>query len=245
MTQRYLLLLVGALTAFGQNPQSFDARLGVSTIVREDLFAGFLTNDMDRLAIGVKNLDLLQNQRPQAKPEILAWQGGVELFHAARAHEQKQPVAFEQHYKRAAELFKQAETEGPLSDAVAAITGGSHILFGDRLPEQARLEAAKTSYTAYKKLFDHQEAAFAKMPVHHKGEVLAGLAQSAQRSGRTEEVAQYLDRIITLLPNTPYEARAKKWKESADIAGRTTIACMTCHDAGKLESRRAALPAQP
>ena len=83
------------------------------------------------------------------------------------------------------------------------------------------------------------------MPIHHRGEVLAGLAQAAQRTGRAEETTQHLDRIIELLPNTPYEARARKWKENPKLAASTTIACMTCHDAGKLEARRAALNSAP
>jgi hypothetical protein len=39
--------------------------------------------------------------------------------------------------------------------------------------------------------------------VHHRGEVIGGLVQSAQRTGRTEEMALHLDRMLTLLHGTP------------------------------------------
>ena len=38
-----------------------------------------------------------------------------------------------------------------------------------------------------------------KMPVHLKGEMLGGLAQSALRTGRKEEANQYLDKILAEL----------------------------------------------
>jgi hypothetical protein len=50
--------------------------------------------------------------------------------------------------------------------------------------------------------------------------------------------------MLMLLPNSPYEARAKKWKENPELSARSSIVCMTCHDAGKLEARKAALASQ-
>jgi len=77
--------------------------------------------------------------------------------------------------------------------------------------------------------------------VHLRGELLAGLAQSAQRTGHTEEQAQYVDKIIAVLGNTPYEQAAKQWKSHPESAATTSIACMTCHDAGRLAARVASL----
>jgi tetratricopeptide (TPR) repeat protein len=244
-SKRFLLLAVAALRLSAQQTPFLDPRLGVSTLVREDLFAGFLTNDMARLATGEKTLEALLRERPQAKAEIFAWQGGVELHRAVWAHEKKQAAEFDQSYKKALDLFSQALAADPQSIGVAAITGGSYSLTMDRLPEKHRASAAAKAYEAYHFLLDKQGAGLQKMPIHHRGEVLAGLAQAAQRTGRAAETTQHLDRIIELLPNTPYEARARKWKENPKLAGSTTIACMTCHDAGKLEARRAVLNSAP
>ena len=76
---------------------------------------------------------------------------------------------------------------------------------------------------------------------HLRGELLAGLAQSAQRTGRAKEADQYLDKILALLPDTPYERMAKKWKTNPDAASRTRLTCLTCHAPGRLAARRAAL----
>lgn len=79
------------------------------------------------------------------------------------------------------------------------------------------------------------------MPVHLKGELLAGLAQSSQRTGRTEETAKYLDRMLEVLPNTPYEPMAKQWKADPSVAASTNLTCKNCHNSGRLAARVAAL----
>jgi hypothetical protein len=90
-------------------------------------------------------------------------------------------------------------------------------------------------------LWKQQAPAVDKLPVHLRGELLGGLAASAQRTGHTEELATYLDKIIELLPNTPYEPVARQWKKDPKVAASSTITCMTCHDAGRLSARVATL----
>ena len=79
------------------------------------------------------------------------------------------------------------------------------------------------------------------MPVHFKGEVLAGMAQSAQRTGRTAEASEFVDKMLVLLANTPYEPTAKKWKEDPASAATTNLTCQNCHAPGRLAARLAAL----
>lgn len=226
--------------------EGFDPRLPVSTLVREDLFAGFLTKDMTRLAAGEKTLEALLRERPQAKPSILAWQAGVALHRAVWAHEAKQTQEFDGHYKRALSLFAEAAAVASATDiGPAAITGGTYSLLMDRLPEKHRPEAAAKAYEAYHRLLDVQAPMAMKMPLHIRGELFAGLALTAQRTGRSQEASQHLDQLIETLPNTPYAARAKKWKENPKLAATTSITCLTCHDSGKLEARRHALNSQP
>ena len=63
------------------------------------------------------------------------------------------------------------------------------------------------------------------------------LAQSAQRTGRKEETAQYVDKILAVLGGTPYEGVARKWKSNPESAANTSLTCMSCHDAGRLAVR--------
>ena len=67
------------------------------------------------------------------------------------------------------------------------------------------------------------------------------MAQSAQRTGRSEESAQFVDRMLTMLADTQYEATAKQWKADPASAATTNLTCKNCHNAGRLSNRLAAL----
>ncbi len=200
---------------------------------------------MERLARGEKNIQTLLEKRPDAKYELLAWQAGATLYRAVRAYEAKRTDEFQQTYRKTLDLFAQAHQYAPnngvAAGGVAAVTGGSYVLFADRLPPENRAAAWTQAYDAYQLLWKQQAPAVDKLPVHIRGELLGGLAQSAQRTGRAEEANQHLDRILTLLRDTPYESVAKQWKANPQSAANSTLACMTCHESGRLAARVAAL----
>jgi tetratricopeptide (TPR) repeat protein len=237
------LALTLVTIAFAQSPEPplSDTRLTIHTLVREDIFAGFLVDDMDRLSRGEKNIEILLEKRPTQKANLLAWKAGATLYRAVRAYENKQDAEFQKNYQTALELFSQANKAAPGGDGVAAVTGGSYVLFADRLPKEKRAAAWSEAYGAYTLLWKQQEPIVDKLPVHMRGELLGGLAQSAQRTGRTEETTKYLDKILEVLPNTPYEPVARQWKKNPEAAANTSITCMTCHDSGRLSARLAAI----
>ena len=72
------------------------------------------------------------------------------------------------------------------------------------------------------------------MPVHFKGELLSGMAQSAQRTGRSDEAAQFVDKMLTVLADTPYEKMARQWKADPASAATTNLTCKNCHSPGRL-----------
>lgn len=240
---RFLLLAVFVTMAVAQSPEPpiSDTRLTVHTLVREDIFAGFLVNDIDRLSRGEKNIELLLEKRPDSKAELLAWKAGATLYRAVTDYENKRQDEFQKKYKQALELFNQARELNPRSGGVIATTGGSYVLFSDRLPEQYRAEAWSVAWDNFQKLWQEQGASIERMPVHFKGEVLAGLAMSAQRTGRKAETDKYLDKILEVLSGTSYEKVAKQWKSKPESAASSTLACMTCHESGRLSSRLTAL----
>jgi tetratricopeptide (TPR) repeat protein len=237
-------LLLGCVTmvlAQSPEPPLSDSRLSVHTLVREDLFAGFLADDMERFSRGEKNTQLLLEKRPNARAELLAWKGSAAVYRAVRAFESKRSEEFQQKYQMALDLFSEARQLDPQNGGVAAITGGTYVIFGDRLPNERRAAAWSQAYDSYHLLWNQQSQVVEKLPVHLRGELLGGLAQSAQRTGRAEETAGYIDKILTLLRDTPYEPVARQWKENPKAAATTGITCLTCHDAGRLEARIAAL----
>ena len=237
------LICVSSGNVEGQSPEPplADTRLTVHTLVREDIFAGWRTDDMERFARGEKNINLLLEQRPQSRAELLAWKGGALIYRAVLAHEDGQSDLFQDHFVKSQKLFAEARQRAPRNPAVASIVGGSYAMFGDRLPEEHRVQAWADSYDSYRTLWAMQSDVVDKMPVHFRGELLAGLAQSAQRTGRDTECDDYLDKIIQMLPGTPYERIATRWKSDPQAAATGIISCKTCHAPGRLKARLAQL----
>ena len=240
------LIVVAVLTAIpaavvtqSPEPPITDTRLTVHTLVREDIFAGFLQSDLKRMERAEKNLARLLESRPAERENVLAWQGSIALTRAVLASEAKQQVEFRQHYQRARELFEEAMRLAPDSVGVFAITGGSQVSLADRLPAEERAQSWELAYGAYQRLWKLQGAIIEKLPLHHKGEVLSGLAQSAQRTGRNAEANTEIDRILTLLPGTPYAKSAQQWKDDPSSRTRSKVACQTCHAPGTLVARLA------
>jgi hypothetical protein len=153
------------------------------------------------------------------------------------AHEAGRAEEFTRLYAAGLSDFAEASKLDPAGVGVAAIVGGTLVSFADRVPEKQRAAAWQQAYDSYAILWKVQGAAIEKLPVHHKGEVLAGLTQSAQRTGRSEEAAQHLDRMLVLVAGTPYEALAKEWKSNPSAAASTNLTCKNCHAPGRLANR--------
>ena len=239
LTLGTIVALSAALPAQSPEPPLADTRLTVHTLVREDIFAGFLQNDVSRLARAEKNIDALLASRPNDRANLLAWQGSTALTRAVMANDARQPDQFRQHYRRALALYAEAMRLGPDVVGVFAIVGGTQASLADRLPAEERAAGWQQAYSAYQQLWKLQGAAIEKLPLHHKGEVLAGLAQSAQRTGRDDEVTVHVDRMLALLPDTSYAKRAQQWKDDPAARTQAKLTCQTCHGPGTLVARLA------
>jgi hypothetical protein len=218
-----------------------DTRLTVHTLLREDVFAGYMNNNLDRLAKAEQNIEVLLKERADQRANLLAWKAGASLYRSVRAHEAGNAEEFERYFAAAQDGFAAAAKLPSGNDGVTPITGGTLSIFADRLPEKHRAAAWAQAYDNYTILWKQQGQGIENMPVHFKGEVLAGLTQSAQRTGHTEEAAQYLDKMLVVLANTPYEATAKQWKADPASAATTGLTCKNCHNSGRLSARLAAL----
>jgi hypothetical protein len=232
-----VLVTVAAAAAQSPEPPLSDSRLSVHTLVREDIFSGFLADDMEHFSRGEKNIQTLLEQRPAQRANLLAWKAGATLYRAVKAHESNRGDEFQHNYRLALDLFSQAGKLESGNDAVAAITGGSYVLLADRLPKEYRAAAWSRAYDSYQALWKQQEPVIEKLPLHFRGELLGGLAQSAQRTGRNQEMAQYLDKMLAVLRDTPYEPVARQWKKNPEAAANTSITCLTCHEPGRLAAR--------
>ena len=233
-----LLIATLLLAASAVSAQTPPKGIPVSTWVREDIFAGFMVNDMERFASGMRKVDDILAANPRAA-DAICWKGGGELYLAARAHETGRAAEFEPLYAKALATFDQCRKAGegtPYMGAVHAISGGSWAVSADRLPERLRREAWANVRLHYAALQVVQKDSFAKLPPHMKGEVLAGLAQASQRLGDEADFQRRLTDLIDQLPGTVYASRAKRWQENPATAATTSITCQTCHDAGRMEA---------
>ena len=244
LTAAAVVVISATVPAQAPEPPVDEARLTVHTLVREDLFAGFLQNDVTRLARGEKNLARLLAARPVERASIVAWQGMAALTRAVLASESNQHAEFRRHFDRAAAAFDEATALGAGNIGVFAVIGGSYSMMADRLPDAERPAAWQHAYAAYQRLWTMQQAMIEKLPVHHRGELLSGLALTAQRTGRDAEVGPELDRILALLPDTPYATRARQWKDEPSSRATAKLTCQTCHGPGTLTARLAELAKQ-
>ncbi len=237
-----LIVLLGWGAGGQTSPDSvLDTRLTVHTLVREDIFAGFMANDKELLARGERTLHRLLIERPQDKADIVAWQGWASLARATLAHEANNDSECGEFYQRAKMAYAEAIGLSPNSETVAMIIGGSYAVLADRLPSQYRRAAWDEAYVEYRKVWATEGPAIDALPLHIKGELLAGLAQTAQRTGQDAEELRDLNLIIEKMPGTPYAARAENWKQTPQIASRTAIICQTCHESRRLAALTAEL----
>jgi hypothetical protein len=234
-------VVVTAVAAQSPEPPISDSRLTVHTLVREDIFAGWLDNNMDRFARAERNIETMLTERPAQRANLLAWKGGAAIYRAVLAHESGKADEFQKHFKAATDSFAEAVKPTSGNDGVQPIIGGTLVFFADRLPESHRGAAWSQAFDAYSELWKQQGAGIAQMPLHFKGEVLAGLAQSAHRTGRKDDEAKYIDLMLTVLQGTQYEATAKEWKADPAAAAKSNLTCKTCHGPGRLSARLAAL----
>jgi hypothetical protein len=94
------VVVAGVATAQAPEPLLSDPRLSVTTLVREDIFAGFMGDDLERFSRGEKTIQILLEQRPGEKPVLLAWQGSATLYRAVRALEDNRADEFRAKYRQ-------------------------------------------------------------------------------------------------------------------------------------------------
>jgi tetratricopeptide (TPR) repeat protein len=153
------------------------------------------------------------------------------------AYEAGEADQFGELFQKALTLFDEARKLDRENIGVSAVCGGSLLTFADRLPAEVRADAWSDAWEDYQVIWKQQGPGFGRMPQHITGELLAGLAQSAQRTGRSEESAQYLDKIIEAIPKSAYAREARKWKDDPQYAAVGNLGCKSCHAPGRLSAR--------
>jgi hypothetical protein len=216
--------------------QARPANVPIHTWVREDLFAGFMEDDLTRFERGEKKLAEYLAETP-VRPEAAAWLAGVKLYRGGRAFREGKSADGERLVREATELMDTASAQAPDNLGVNAVLGGSVVLLANKVPEQYYLPLMERGRIAFAKLYSVQSKAMAQLPHHIKGELLAGVAETEFRAGDKARATAALNEIIKELPGTPYAKTAASWLAAPDKVTRDTkIVCQSCHDAGRLSS---------
>src|SRR5262245_45938550 len=108
MSTLTVIVLTAGLAAQAPEPPLSDKRLTVHTLLREDVFAGTLHNDLTPFARAERNAVTLLAERPDQRGNILSWQGGMALYRAVRAHEAGNAAEFQRLYQQASDAFAEA-----------------------------------------------------------------------------------------------------------------------------------------
>ncbi len=161
-----------------------DPRLTVHTYVREDIFAGFMANDMDRFTKGERKLEQMLAERPAEKSTTLAWMAGAAFYRASVANREGKTEESGKLVEKAMAIFAEGQKANPRDGGMYAVMGGTLVLFADKVPEQFRSAAWEKAYMCYQALGKQQMAGLNTLPLHIKGELLAWPGLRRARSAR-------------------------------------------------------------
>ncbi|HEY3065691.1 MAG TPA: hypothetical protein VGL09_07860 [Methylomirabilota bacterium] len=195
-------------------------------LVRADFFAG-LRGDAARLERAMQLCETTLAADP-AHPSALVWHGAALMFLAGRAAAAQDPVTARGRAQQGQAEMDRALALAPDSLSVmlvrAVVLSASAPRMRDR---EAGRAALRSAVGGFERALAIQQPYFDQLSVHSRGELLAGLAESYARLGDSAKSRGYLERMVTELPDTPYQARARAWLE--DGAESQQLTCLSCH----------------
>lgn len=226
------MLLVSALLPICAWASDRPAGMSVHTWVREDIFAGFMANDIERFDRGVAKVDEILQATP-ANPAALAWRGSADIYRATRARVAGNTAQYRSLLDRGMATMAKARELAP-NDVGVLVISAVPVLMADQLDEADRRPAAELGRKTTLAAIKIQEQAMDKLPLHFRGELWSSVAFASDRLGDTATRNEYLKMMIEKLPGTPYERRSQKWLDSGSIATGTYM-CLSCHEPGRYE----------
>jgi hypothetical protein len=234
------LASTAAIALLAQEPRP--ANIPFYTWVREDTFAGFIDNDLVRFARGEQKVREYLQERP-GRPDATNWLGATKVYRAVRAFEDGDRRAGERLLKEALAAIDQAVAAAAEDPGIRATAGGTLAFLAPRLPDAHYRPMMEKAREHYGVLYRLQAAQAANFPLHLKGELLAGVAETEFRVGDRQRATEMLQRIVTEMPDTAYARTAAAWLASPDtVTIDTRLVCQSCHQPGRLSSWTARQP---
>jgi len=199
-------------------------------LVREDMFQGFNGDS----ALLQKALRLCADTL-RANPnhaEALVWHGTAIWFLSGQAFQKRD-------YEHGMALYDSAMTEmdravelDPDDIAVRIPRGAAILAAAPYTPEPNRTILLKKGLVDYERTFTLQKRYFSTLPLHSRGELLGGIADTYRRLGEDQKARKYFTLITKDLKGSEYAKRASDWLKQKDMAESNTLkpaTCIGCH----------------
>jgi tetratricopeptide (TPR) repeat protein len=216
------------------------------TWVREDTFAGWMNHDLVRHARGMKRAQEWLDDHP-GSAEAINWLGTGKVYEATLAYAAGDAAKGDALYEEGLAAMEKGLTLAPTHPGILATTGGTLMTFARNLPDKyyrPAIERARDIYAVLYKL--QQPMGLDRFPLHLKGEALAGIAETEFRAGDREKGIEFLKRIASSMPNTPYAKTAEAWLQAPEsVTKQDRLVCGSCHEAGRISSWQARQPSAP
>ncbi|SRR5579883_1847046 len=237
-TNRSLLILVSLIVSVGvmsfsilQLKDGGHARgKGFDYVVRESMFAGF-NGDSAALEKAIAICaDTLRVNPDHA--EALVWHGSAIWYlsgKAFRAGDFQRGMALSD--SGMGEMDRAVALD---SNNVAVIIprGASLLAAAPYIQEPYGSAIMRKGLGDYERSLALQQRYFTKLPVHLRGELLGGIADSYRRLGETEKARDVFIRMTTELQGSQYAKLASKWLNVKDMQTNKTLqppTCLGCH----------------
>jgi hypothetical protein len=235
-----LLVAVSFLTAADELVKP--DKLTIHTWVREDMFAGWISNDSAILARGVQKLDRFLADHPNDY-NANSWKFLAASFGMIQARNKGDDAAYSRELAISKDLRAKIFMGDQRDPGPYIIVGSSLVRTACFAPEKDRGWMMRDGRDMLVKVIELQGEVFEKLPPHFRGEIWAQLAFANDRLGETAARDRALENMLTRLGGTPYESRARAWQKPGAIAKEKDYACMSCHDPGRLAPTLARLSA--
>jgi hypothetical protein len=197
-------------------------------VVRNDFFAGF-NGDTAALERGMKATTQVLAAEPN-HAEAMVWHGSGMFYQSGQFFQRGDNQKGMEYWTKSLAMMDRAVELAPDHVGVR-IPRGAVLLSASRfVPDEMRKELVDRAFADYSRSMELQKSRIATLPVHPKGELLGGLAELHEVSGRREEAQVLLQQIVREMAGTPYARRAEKWLADGMPAPQQRN-CIGCHTA--------------
>ena len=229
-----LCLLAFALLPAAENLVKPD-KISIDTWVREELFAGWIANDLDAFQHGVRKLDAYLQDHPD-DAEALALNYLAIAYRMRQALAAGDDAAYRRHLATANDVLQKTFATNPENPGPYIIVGSALVRLASSAPEPDRARMYRDGRDLLNKVPGLQKDYFDTLPPHMRGELWSQIAFASDRLGETAERDRVISEILTKLQGSPYETRARHWQKLSNLKNEGDYACLSCHEPGRLAS---------